>query len=464
MNIQSETVRKYVLDRLEDGRFTSGRRLPGSRKISEELNISRPVVQNALDTLVNEGVLKAEQRSGLYVDPSWQYRRIQGCLHIYRKDTYLPWVAQLRTELGKQLPQLHISNSFQESPFRIVTTATAQTAHEGMMDLMPVLKECYPDLSLFYTEQLKPFMQYGRLTALPFLFSPRIIACNREILAEAGCHVPSPDWCIEDLLELTGKLKKHHSDRPVFRWSTNIGHWLNFILNCGGQLFDPESADPVKFDSPEAIKGLHYYRLLRDEQQIAENMDFYGSAITIIDRQFYGMYLKDVEKQYLFLPIPGDRPERNGVSIQATELLSIRLDGIDRGLIRPIVRFLWSEEFQDHLAQLKYGIPIRRSSAEKSFAENTPADAAFKQARISLRSMYQLYDSKLFSLITSGMSRLLRSNDDLNREVFDLAYTVRQYIKYMNLFPPPKNSAFPQISRKDQDTIPGFHTIRRKFS
>ena len=65
MNIQSETVRKYVLERLEDGSFSAGMRLPGSRKIAEELNISRPVVQNALDTLVSEGILKAAQRSGL---------------------------------------------------------------------------------------------------------------------------------------------------------------------------------------------------------------------------------------------------------------------------------------------------------------------------------------------------------------------------------------------------------------
>ena len=68
MNIQSETVRRYVLEHLEDGRFSSGMRLPGFRKIADELNISRPVVQNALNTLVNEGVLRAVPRSGLYVD------------------------------------------------------------------------------------------------------------------------------------------------------------------------------------------------------------------------------------------------------------------------------------------------------------------------------------------------------------------------------------------------------------
>ena len=435
MNTQSETVRKYVLDRLEDGTFSSGMRLPGSRKISEELKISRPVVQSALDTLVNEGFLKAEQRSGLYVDPGWPHRRIQQCLHIYRKDTHLPWVAKLRTELGKQLPQLHISNAFRESPFRIITTAAAQTRHEDMMDLMPILKECYPDLTPFHTEQLKPFMQAGRLTALPFLFSPRIIACRRDMLAEAGCREPSGDWTMEDLLELNRKLQARFPDRMTFRWAGHPGQWLSFILCSGGKLFDPEAADPVKFDSPEAIRGLCYYRQLRNGQRpFAAEEPFRESAITIVERQSYGMHLRDREEQYIFLPMPGDCPEHRGMSIQATELLSVRLDGIDRGLLEPLIRFLWSREFQDHLAELKYGIPIRRSSAEKSFAANTPADAVYRQACASLCSEYQLYDENLFSLVRNGMYKILVNGAEPEREISELAGTVRQYIRYMGLF------------------------------
>ena len=42
MNIQSETVRKYVLEHLENGSFSSGMRLPGFRRIADELNISGP--------------------------------------------------------------------------------------------------------------------------------------------------------------------------------------------------------------------------------------------------------------------------------------------------------------------------------------------------------------------------------------------------------------------------------------
>ena len=78
-NIQSDAVRKYVLEHLENGSFFSGMRLPGFRRIADELNISGPIVQKSLDTLVNEGILRSEPRSGLYVEPEWQCRPIAFC-------------------------------------------------------------------------------------------------------------------------------------------------------------------------------------------------------------------------------------------------------------------------------------------------------------------------------------------------------------------------------------------------
>ena len=147
MNILPETVRKYVLNCLEDGTFREGKRLPGSRKISEKLNISRPVVQTALNMLVNEGILKAAMRSGLYVEENWKYRRIQGSLHIYTSKK-LPWLPMFRSELNRELPQLHISTEFSECPFEIITTGSAQARHDEFIDLMPALKKCYPELDL----------------------------------------------------------------------------------------------------------------------------------------------------------------------------------------------------------------------------------------------------------------------------------------------------------------------------
>ena len=432
MNIQSETVRKYVLDHLEDGSFTSGMRLPGSRKISEELNISRPVVQSSLDTLVNEGILKAAQRSGLYVEPEWQHRQIRSSLLVFKSEKPLPWLKRFRSELGGQLPELHITTRFQRCPLEIITTAGAQLRHDEFIDLMPILRECYPDLTPFYAEQLQSFTRNGRLTALPFVFSPRLIACSRTMLREAGCAEPSPDWVIGDLMELIAGLRRKFAPERIFSNHTVRTFWLNFVLSCGSSLFDPEDRSSVQFDSAAALEGFRAARALCGPGG-GRVIPPQECAIMIIDRQTYRRIRDGMNDGWLFLPIPGNVPERTGISMQATELFAVRRGCQDQSLIPPIIRFLWSETFQDYLADLRYGIPIRKSSAEKSFASGGEPDSLFQRYRHRIRSDYQLHDPDLTALITNGIDQILAGEGELDKEIADLAYVVRQYMKYRGI-------------------------------
>ena len=153
----------------------------------------------------------------------------------------------------------------------------------------------------------------------------------------------------------------------------------------------------------------------------------------IIDRQTYRRIRSGMKDEWMFLPIPGNVPERTGISMQATELFAVRRGSLDQSLISPIIRFLWSEQFQDHLADLRYGIPIRKSSAEKSFASGGEPDALFQRYRHQIRSDYQLHDPDLTALISNGVDQILAGAGELEKEIADLAYVVRQYKKYRGL-------------------------------
>ena len=429
MNIQSETVRKYVLEHLEDGSFSPEKRLPGFRKIADELKISCPVVQNSLDKLVNEGILLARPRSGLYVEPEWQYREIRGSLRVFRTRHPILWLEKFRSEMAEALPQLHVSTRFQRCPLEITTTVFAQSRHEEFMDLMPVLKECYPDLKPFYAEQLKPFTSGGRLTALPFVFSPRLIALNRRMLREAGCAEPAAGWVISDLAELTAKLRKKFPQERILSRRTIWFFWINFVLSCGCTLFDPQDPKTVRFDSPEALEGFRIARLLNppaDAPEIPVN----DCAVIIIDRQTRRRISRDMGDGWLYLPVPGNTPGRTGISMQATELFAVRRGSLDRDLIAPVIRFLWSEKFQDHLASLRYGIPIRRSSAEKSFAGCREPDSLFRRYCPHIRNEYQISDPDLMLLICNGVEKILAREGKLETEIADLADVIRKYIEY----------------------------------
>ena len=434
MNRQSEAVRGYVLGNLENGIFRPGARLPGSRKIADLLGVSRPVVQSALDTLVNEGLLVSVSRSGLYVDENWTSRRIRACIRLYTHREFLPWLGMFGKEMAAVAPELHISTRCEEGAFEIVTTAVAQTRYREYVDLAPLVKACFPDMSPFYAEQLRPFMQGERLTALPFLFSPRIIACNRRMLAEAGCPEPGPAWSMEDFAGIIAKLRAHFPAERIFPWNTNAYLWMNFVLCFGGRLFCLEKDDPVCFDSPETVEALTFFSSLRGRKALrfgredAQNYDRF--AVSVLERQLYSTHSRRFDDDFIFLPMPGASAAHSGRSIQATELFVMRRGSVDKDLCMRIIRFLWSEKFQDHLAELRYGLPIRRSSLERAFLPGNSADAVFRAAMDRLCNDYNISSPALFDLVLHGIASIIAEGGDTRSRLRELADCVRVYLKY----------------------------------
>ena len=276
-------------------------------------------------------------------------------------------------------------------------------------------------------------MQKERLTALPFLFSPRLIACNRGMLKAAGCAEPDPQWTLQDFSFLVKQLQKHFPPEKIFPWNNSYYCWMNFILSSGGGLFSQEKADPVCFDAPEAIEALKLFQSLRTgkiSSSFESIFDCDKFALSIIDRQIYGLNREKLDRDFLFLPIPGITPAHTGKSIQATELLVMRRGCVDHGLCLPLIRFLWSEKFQDHLAELRYGIPLRRSSMERAFDAASDADRAFENVLDRLSSEYHLSSPDLFRLISQGLTKILAGNEEVECQVKELAFVVRKYLKY----------------------------------
>ena len=134
------------------------------------------------------------------------------------------------------------------------------------------------------------------------------------------------------------------------------------------------------------------------------------------------------------MPIPGISPEHTGKSIQATELLAMRRGCVDSKLAIPLIRFLWSEKFQDHLAALHHGIPLRKSSTAKAFENCSQSVKAFQNVLDKLNSEYHLSSPDLFNLISSGISSVLAGDGNIEEQIKELAFVVRKYLKYTRDF------------------------------
>ena len=128
--------------------------------------------------------------------------------------------------------------------------------------------------------------------------------------------------------------------------------------------------------------------------------------------------------------MPGTRPEFSGRSIQATELLVMRKGSWDKEQCIPIIRYLLSSAFQDHLAEVDHGIPVRKSSMHKVFSDPDQAGMVFNQVREKLCNEYHLSSPDLFHLVSSGIASVLAGDKNIRNEICELADVVRKYLKY----------------------------------
>ncbi len=60
-------LREIVRGKIEDGEYTPGTAIPSENKLAETFGINRITVRNAVDALVNEGILQRVQGKGVFV-------------------------------------------------------------------------------------------------------------------------------------------------------------------------------------------------------------------------------------------------------------------------------------------------------------------------------------------------------------------------------------------------------------
>lgn len=436
METRNLQVRNHILSLLEDGREEAGSKLPSALELAGQLNISLLTVQNALATLANEGVLKTVPRQGTFVDHDWQKRILQTNIGFYVPCETLPWGNFFAERIHADLPQMHISAKMRNAVFEIRPTLDVQMNHDQYMDLAPLFEACFPDRSQFFEAPLNAFYFGKKLAGLPFLFSPRVMFVNTAMLRAAGCSIPSEEWLWEDFLALIRRLRRRHPGSEIFAWNTSYYLWMNFVLRAGGALIDPAAPNPVRINSEKTRLGLKLYRELRHElfgnEKPAPPMPFQfeqGKLAFLVDaRQAVGRLQQTDMKEWAVVPLP-HIPGGRDLSMQATELLCIRKECFSSDTAEYLVRFLLSEGFQNHLADLEYSVPIRKSSALRSLYSKTPGNALFQREIETMCSHYHLNSVELARLVTSGISGLLANEDDIDDATAELAELVASYLK-----------------------------------
>ncbi|HSI82879.1 MAG: extracellular solute-binding protein [Candidatus Methylacidiphilales bacterium] len=441
-------VRRHVLSLLEEGALKTGEQVPSARELSVKLGISFLKVQQAIETLCQDGVMEAYSRKGTYVQRGWEERVLPENLAVFNHLHRLPWVDGMLKVMEKEFAGLRMTYAFKRGMLELRTTRHVLTGHDEYMDLTELFEECYPDRSIFFEKPFRPFHINGRIVGIPYSFSPRVVLYNPKQFRSAGCAMPQSGWTWEEFLECIARLKKVLPAKYILNWHCQSYAWLNILLRAGGRLFTPNQEDPVTVDSPRSILGLSLFNELGNllERPEYDEDDFHGAflqgsaGMLIVGRQFLDSIDRAGFKDWASVPLP-HIPGGEDITAQATDLVCVRKSCTSMSLARKYISVMLSEPVQDYLAQRRYSIPIRKSSAFKSLDLTDPRDALFAAEMGKASIDFNIAPPFPGELVLQGIERILTENLDLDSGLRELGQMARTYMGIYGHYSASRKSA-----------------------
>ncbi|MFA7230791.1 MAG: extracellular solute-binding protein [Victivallaceae bacterium] len=430
------TTRNYILDLLEGGQLKTGDKLPGARSIAAATKVSFVKVQQALDKLVQDGILETIPRQGTFVQKGWKERILQTNFTIFKE---LPWRDKFEKLLAQNIPQLRLCKKFPQSVFELRTTLYVQNNRNDYLDLQPIFDRIYADKSLFFSHPFKNFYIDRKLAGIPFIFSPRVMFYNPELLQKYGCPEPAQGWTWDEFIQSVRKMREQNvPGTEIFNWLPSIFQWINIVFRAGGCLISSSPTAPVAIDHPRTRYGLQLYTDLLHELDATSDdfvhADYTGLfvsgklAFMLSARESLADFSQTGFDCWKTVPLPLINGGSD-ITAQATDLICIRKSCTDLALAEEFVRFMLSEETQDFIGAEKYGIPIRKSSALKSIDPESPRDMLFLSETNKISAQYNISSPEISAMIENGICRLWNENLDLNQTTEELAQAIRLFLQ-----------------------------------
>ena len=441
-------LRNEILSLLESGRLVAGQQLPGARDLAAKLQISFLKTQQALETLVKDGILESRGRSGTFVQAGWQQRVLHENVSVFNQRHRLTWIDGLYTLLEQQLPDLRFTHTFNQSMIEIKTTQYVQAHYDEFLDLSDIFHELCPDRTDFFEHAFAAFAVDGKQYGIPFIFSPRVMFYNPALLQQHGCAQPHAGWSWDDFMHCVRSLKGKLADNEIVNWVQQSYYWLNFIVRSGGHILDASSgeSESAVLDAGATVLGLERFNELgRVLNNVSFDYDAYvqsfaagKSAFLIAGRQQRNLLKDRAGDGWSCVPLPHMSPTSD-CSSQATDVICVRKSCTDLARVKSFLRVMLSSEVQDFIGAEQYGIPIRKSSAFKSIDLSDPRDAIFATEMMKTVHEPLSHYPQVVRIVYAGINKLLLEQSDLKIGLKQLALTANEVIKIQHFSRSEKN-------------------------
>ena len=434
MSDKLQNAREYILKKIEGGALSGGDKLPAAREYSDELGVSLAITQMAFTSLTRDGILTSVPRQGTYVRKDWSERILPGSFQTFR----MAWKEVLGDLIARDIPGVRVCDQFRNGMYEIVPTWSAQFRQEEYLDLAGLFEEVYPDGRDFFMSQFQAFYsRRGKLYGIPLIFSPWVIACNVDMILGAGAELPQPGWTWSDFIALVRKLRQVYSSEQTITLYQSPSFWMSFLFRAGGAIIVRENGKyEVRLDSPQTMNGFRKLRELRQVLEGGRSFETHEKAkghFLSGTMALFGGTREDMSfgsnLNWLCVPLPVI-PGGIDRTRQASDLFCVRKQVNDFDEVKEMIRLLLSPEVQERLGQVRYGIPIRRSAAIRSFNEEDPRDSVFFSEMTRISPDCSLAWPELYQMVFDCINRIWQNDLDPEAVVPELASAMRVFIDY----------------------------------
>lgn len=274
-----DMVRQLRDDITIHGKYAPGEFLPSELALVEAFGLSNKTVRKGLELLCGEGLIEKIPRVGSRVTAAatGAIRTVLrlGTLGSLERDIRL---SALLERFSDENPDIEL----ELIPFHADDYAAMMSAHlsAGLVDALMINDElfwqlCERDGDALPLEAQQPaegtysflnglFSHKGALYAQPLVFSPIVLAYNREHFRDSGVPEPDGSWTWEETLHWARQLAIPGERYGLCFYPLSNNRWPVFLLQSGERF--PQAAEPpLHWEGSQLLSNLRLYkRIIRD--------------------------------------------------------------------------------------------------------------------------------------------------------------------------------------------------------
>ncbi|WP_010268091.1 extracellular solute-binding protein [Paenibacillus senegalensis] len=382
-----------IQNEIDRGELKEGDFLPSELELAEQYSLSKHSVRKALDLLVNQGYVQKIPRIGNKVSCPGANPEITLRLGYYPamlKQTDLsamvemfrsrhPHIQIKLIPIPFKFDDLHLMKHYLQADLIDIAMFNHQSfveSHEA--DSMERLLEPIESSPDIYPFLLSAFQKGAKQYAVPFTFSPVILAYNKDHFEELDLPEPDSSWTWDHLLQVAEEITKLGKHIGFYYHALSDNRWPIFLLQKNRLAPDSSLSDPAVGDerlrdavrmSREVLSRQGVTSFLSQSDLEAEQL-FGTGKITMIMTTYFGLnFFQDAPFQFDIAPLPA---LNSSLTLNLVVGLAVSRQCARKEEAKLLVNEFTSFDYQALIRRNTLSIPAMRKAAERGTDASHP--------------------------------------------------------------------------------------------